>query len=69
MIVVTSNNIIFKNLKNCHLFLFCVFKAQDVAVVYVPIVPLRLGDIDITVHASTLIGKDQITRRLHVEVN
>lgn len=44
------------------------FQAQDVAVVYIPIVPMRLGDIDVTLHASTLIGKDQITRRLHVEV-
>lgn len=37
--------------------------------VYIPIVPTRLGDIYVTVHASTLIGQDQITRKLHVEVS
>lgn len=37
-------------------------------VVYIPIVPTRLGDIYVTVHASTLIGQDQVTRKLHVEV-
>lgn len=31
--------------------------------------PQRLGDMDVTVHAETLIGKDQITRKLHVEVS
>ncbi|EFA07485.1 CD109 antigen [Tribolium castaneum] len=46
---------------------FIYIKPQDAAVVYIPIVPTRLGDIDVTVYASTLIGKDQVTRKLHVE--
>ncbi|KAJ8926001.1 hypothetical protein NQ315_009856 [Exocentrus adspersus] len=46
---------------------FIYIKAQDAVVVYIPIVPTRLGDIEVTIHASTLIGKDQITRKLHVE--
>lgn len=46
---------------------FIFIKSQDAAVVYVPIVPTRLGDIEVTLHASTLIGKDTITRKLHVE--
>nr|CAI5865848.1 unnamed protein product [Callosobruchus analis] len=46
---------------------FIYIKAQDAAVVYIPIVATRLGDIEVTIHASTLIGKDQITRKLHVE--
>lgn len=48
---------------------FIYIKAQDVSVVYLPIVPTRLGDIDVTVHATSLIGKDQITRRIHVEAD
>lgn len=48
--------------------IFIYIEPQDVQVVYIPIVPTRLGDIDVTVYASTLIGKDQITRTLHVEV-
>lgn len=47
---------------------FIYIKPQDAVIVYIPIVPTRLGDIDVTVYATTLIGKDQITRRLHVEV-
>ncbi|XP_057663740.1 CD109 antigen [Diorhabda carinulata] len=46
---------------------FIFIKAQDAVVVYIPIVPTRLGDIYVTIHASALIGKDQITRKLHVE--
>ncbi|XP_014293821.1 CD109 antigen [Halyomorpha halys] len=45
---------------------FVYIKAQDAAVVYLPIVPTRLGDIKVKVMASTLIGKDVITRNLHV---
>ncbi|XP_017785160.1 PREDICTED: CD109 antigen isoform X2 [Nicrophorus vespilloides] len=48
---------------------FVYIKAQDVAVVYLPIVPTRLGDIDVTVHATALIGKDQITKRIRVEAD
>lgn len=46
---------------------FIFIKAQDAAQVYIPIVPTRLGDIYVTIYASTLIGKDEITRKLHVE--
>uniref|UniRef100_A0A1B6D127 TEP1-F n=1 Tax=Clastoptera arizonana TaxID=38151 RepID=A0A1B6D127_9HEMI len=45
---------------------FIYIKAHDAAVVYVPIVPIRLGDIPVTVTASTLIGRDRVTRNLHV---
>ncbi|KAI4466576.1 macroglobulin / complement [Holotrichia oblita] len=48
---------------------FIYILAQDVSVVYLPIVPTRLGDIDVTVYATTLIGKDEITRKLHVEAD
>ncbi|KAG5321487.1 CD109 protein, partial [Pseudoatta argentina] len=43
--------------------------AQDVNIVYLPIVPVRLGDIKIHVYATTLIGKDSVTRNLHVEAD
>ncbi|XP_066263111.1 CD109 antigen [Euwallacea similis] len=46
---------------------FIFIKAQDASQVYVPIVPTRLGDIYVTIYASTLIGKDEVTRKLHVE--
>ncbi|XP_045471389.1 CD109 antigen [Harmonia axyridis] len=46
---------------------FIFIKAQDAEVVYIPIVPQRLGDITVSVHASTLIGEDRATRTLHVE--
>jgi hypothetical protein len=48
---------------------FIYINAQDAEIVHVPIVPTRLGDIHVTIHASTLIGKDTITRKLHVEVS
>uniref|UniRef100_A0AAR5PB89 NTR domain-containing protein n=2 Tax=Dendroctonus ponderosae TaxID=77166 RepID=A0AAR5PB89_DENPD len=48
---------------------FIFIKAQDAAQVYIPIVPTRLGDIHVTIYASTLIGKDEITRKLHVEAD
>lgn len=47
---------------------FIYIPKQDAATVFLPIVPTRLGDIEITVFAVTLIGKDSITRTLHVEV-
>lgn len=43
--------------------------AQDASIVYLPIVPVRLGDIKVRVHANTLIGKDSVTRILHVEAD
>lgn len=48
---------------------FIFIKAQDAAVVYLPIVPIRLGDIPVTVMASTLIGRDSVTKILHVLVS
>lgn len=45
---------------------FIFIKAQDAAIVYLPIVPTRLGDIKVTVMASTLMGKDTVTKNLHV---
>ncbi|XP_018320205.1 CD109 antigen [Agrilus planipennis] len=48
---------------------FIYIKQQDAEVVYLPIVPTRLGDIEVTVYASTLIGKDEVTRKLHVEAD
>lgn len=48
---------------------FIYIKAQDAVIVHMPVVPTRLGDIKITIHASALIGKDQITRNLHVEAD
>lgn len=41
--------------------------SQDVSIVYLPIVPVRLGDIEVHVYATTLIGKDEVRRILHVE--
>lgn len=43
--------------------------AQDASIVYLPIVPVRLGDIQVHVHATTLIGRDSVTRTLHVEAD
>lgn len=48
---------------------FIYIKAQDAVIVYLPIVPVRLGDIDVTVRATTLMASDKVTRTLHVEVN
>ncbi|XP_055588563.1 CD109 antigen-like [Uranotaenia lowii] len=41
--------------------------AQDSSNVYLPIVPTRLGEIEVTIHASTLLGAYQISRKLKVE--
>lgn len=43
--------------------------AQDATVVYLPIVPVRLGDVEVKIYARTLIGRDQVTRILHVEAD
>ncbi|EFN73645.1 CD109 antigen [Camponotus floridanus] len=43
--------------------------AQDASVVYLPIVPVRLGNIKIQIDASTLIGRDSVTRNLYVEAD
>lgn len=48
---------------------FIYIEAQGTSTVYLPIVPTRLGDIEITVHGSTLLGADTITRKLHVEAD
>lgn len=47
---------------------FIYIQKQDASVVFIPIVPTRLGDIEVTVFAVTLIGKDSVTRTLTVEV-
>uniref|UniRef100_A0A1Q3G198 Putative alpha-macroglobulin n=1 Tax=Culex tarsalis TaxID=7177 RepID=A0A1Q3G198_CULTA len=41
--------------------------AQDSSNVYLPIVPTRLGEIEVTIHASTLLGAHQISRKINVE--
>ncbi|XP_055919076.1 CD109 antigen-like [Eupeodes corollae] len=46
---------------------FVYLDAQSSSTVYVPIVPTKLGEIDVTIHAATLLGTDQVTRRLKVE--
>ncbi|XP_015596122.1 CD109 antigen isoform X2 [Cephus cinctus] len=43
--------------------------AQDASIVYLPIVPVRLGDIKVHVYATTLIGRDEVTRTVHVEAD
>ncbi|XP_053673815.1 CD109 antigen [Anopheles nili] len=43
--------------------------AQDSANVYLPIVPTRLGEIEVTIHASTLLGAHQISRKITVEAD
>ncbi|XP_020296653.1 CD109 antigen [Pseudomyrmex gracilis] len=43
--------------------------AQDASIVYLPIVPVRLGDIKVHVYAMTLIGRDSVIRNLHVEAD
>ncbi|XP_016968593.1 CD109 antigen [Drosophila biarmipes] len=46
---------------------FIYLEAQGTTVVYVPVVPQRLGNVDVTLHVATLLGTDTITRTLHVE--
>lgn len=46
---------------------FIYLDAQGSTVVYLPIVPQRYGDIEVTVHGATLLGTDTITRVIHVE--
>ncbi|KAK7573777.1 hypothetical protein V9T40_010968 [Parthenolecanium corni] len=46
---------------------FVYIKAQDAVIVYLPIVPVKLGDVEITVRAVTLMASDKVTRVLHVE--
>uniref|UniRef100_A0A182NU17 TEP1-F n=1 Tax=Anopheles dirus TaxID=7168 RepID=A0A182NU17_9DIPT len=43
--------------------------AQDSTNVYLPIVPTRLGEIEVTIHASTLLGAHQISRKITVEAD
>jgi CD109 antigen len=43
--------------------------AQDASIVYIPIVPVRLGDIKVHIFATTLIGRDSATKMLHVEAD
>jgi CD109 antigen len=48
---------------------FVFIRAQDAATVMVPIVPTRLGDMEVTISATTLMGMDKVTKRLHVEAD
>lgn len=43
--------------------------AQDAAIVYLPIVPVRLGEITVRIHATTLIGSDHAERKVLVEAD
>jgi CD109 antigen len=48
---------------------FVFIRAQDAATVMVPIVPTRLGDMEVTISATTLMGMDKVTKQLHVEAD
>lgn len=48
---------------------FIYLEAQGSTIVYLPIVPQRLGDVEVTVHGATLLGTDTITRIIHVEAD
>lgn len=44
-------------------------KPGKTAIVYMPIVPTRLGDINVTVTAKTQVARDTITKTLHVKAD
>ncbi|XP_023235311.1 CD109 antigen-like [Centruroides sculpturatus] len=44
-------------------------KPGKTAIVYMPIVPTKLGDINVTITAKTQVARDSITRKLHVEAD
>ncbi|KFM63961.1 CD109 antigen, partial [Stegodyphus mimosarum] len=44
-------------------------KPGKAVVVYMPIVPTRLGDIDVTIMTKSQVAKDVVTRRVHVEAD
>ncbi|KAI8419742.1 LOW QUALITY PROTEIN: hypothetical protein MSG28_008421 [Choristoneura fumiferana] len=46
---------------------FVYIPAGDAATVYVPVVPTRLGDIHVRLHASTLQGQHRYTKKITVE--
>lgn len=48
---------------------FVYLDAQGTTIVYLPIVPQRTGDIDVTIHGATLLGADTIQRTIHVEAD
>lgn len=48
---------------------FIYLDAQDSTIVYLPIVPQRLGDVDVVIHGATLLGTDTIKRTIHVEAD
>lgn len=50
-----------------HFFIY--MPPQSTKVVYLPIVPQRLGEIQVTMHAQTLLGLDKIVRRITVEAD
>lgn len=43
--------------------------AQDAAIVYLPIVPVKLGDMKVRIRVTTLIGSDYAERTVHVEAD
>ncbi|XP_065338347.1 CD109 antigen [Cloeon dipterum] len=48
---------------------FVFIRAHDAAIVMVPIVPTRLGDIEVSIYTTTLMGMDKVTRSIHVEAD
>ncbi|XP_026320677.1 uncharacterized protein LOC113230803 [Hyposmocoma kahamanoa] len=48
---------------------FVYILAGDAATVYIPVVPTRLGDIHVHVHASTLQGQHHYTKKISVEAD
>ncbi|XP_073953212.1 macroglobulin complement-related isoform X2 [Choristoneura fumiferana] len=48
---------------------FVYIPAGDAATVYVPVVPTRLGDIHVRLHASTLQGQHRYTKKITVEAD
>lgn len=48
---------------------FVYLDAQGSTIVYLPIVPQRLGDVEVTIHGATLLGTDTIKRTIHVEAD
>lgn len=48
---------------------FVYILSGDATIVHVPVVPTRLGDIHVSIHASTLIGQHHYVKKIHVEAD
>ncbi|GBP50525.1 CD109 antigen [Eumeta japonica] len=48
---------------------FVYIAAGDAATVYLPVVPTRLGEIEVRVHASTLLGQHNYVKKIKVEAD